>query len=147
MPIYIPLIPFLDQNLSMTDGWYERPTGTLATTLLKPVGQANPYVRFGYGPQKMFYNTQGQLSGSINADTINEKLLQHYSILKMVPYVRHYGAVIVPDRIVPSHSAVQEEGGEETTEFVGGGGEGGNLKGVQHLWAPPLDGDLLKIPG
>ena len=28
----------------------EHPTGTLATTFYKPVGEENPYVRFGYGP-------------------------------------------------------------------------------------------------
>ena len=32
---------------------FEHPTNTLATTFHKPAGEANPYVRFGYGPQKV----------------------------------------------------------------------------------------------
>ena len=32
----------------------EHPTGTLYTTLHKPAGEANPYDRFGYGPQKIY---------------------------------------------------------------------------------------------
>ena len=47
------------------------PTGTLATTLLNPPGEENPYVQFLYGPQKIFNHTQGQLSVSMNYDPIN----------------------------------------------------------------------------
>ena len=32
----------------------EQPTGTLTTTFNKLVGEANTYVRSGYGPQKFF---------------------------------------------------------------------------------------------
>ena len=46
-------------------------TGTLATILHKPVGEANKYVRFGYGLLKNCNNTQWQVSGSMNADPIN----------------------------------------------------------------------------
>ena len=67
----------------MTDGNYARPNGTLATTFIKPAGEVNLYVLFGYGPQTILYNNQGKLSGSKKADPINEKLLQHYSILKI----------------------------------------------------------------
>ena len=64
-----------------------------------------------------------------------------------MPSVQHAGAVVVPDRIAPSHSAVQEGGGAEAMEFGGIVGEGSNFKGIQRLWAPPLDGYLLQIPG
>ena len=47
-----------------------------------------------------------------------------------VPSVRHSGAVAVPKRIAQSHSAVQEGGRAEAKAFGGGGGKGGNLKGV-----------------
>ena len=46
-------------------------TGTLAMTLHKPEGEANPHVRFGYGPLKIWNHTQGQVSGSMNADPMN----------------------------------------------------------------------------
>ena len=36
-------------------------TRPLAMDLLKPAGEANPYFRFGYGPQKIFNHTQGQV--------------------------------------------------------------------------------------
>ena len=35
----------------------------------------------------------------------------------------------------------------EETAISGGGGEGGHCQGFQRLWAPPRDGDLLRIPG
>ena len=37
--------------------------------------------------------------------------------------------------------------GAEETVFSGRGGEGGHRHIFQRLWAPPGDGDLLKIPG
>ena len=51
----------------------EHPTGTLATSFQKPLGEANPYVRFGYGPLKNFNHTQRQVVVSINPDPINTK--------------------------------------------------------------------------
>ena len=33
------------------------------------------------------------------------------------------------------------------TAIGGGGGAGSHLHGIQRLWAPPGDGDLLPIPG
>ena len=54
-----------------------------------------------------------------------------------VPYVRHYGSVEVPERVVPAYRAVQEGGGAEATAFCGGGGKGSNIKGFQRIWAPP----------
>ena len=75
-----PVQSILDQNWSMTYGYYARPTVTLATTFLKPVGQANPYFCFEYGPQKICYDTQEQLSESINADMINVKVLCLYTL-------------------------------------------------------------------
>ena len=46
-------------------------TGTLATTFQKPMGEANPYVRFGYVPLINYNHTQVHISGSMNADPIN----------------------------------------------------------------------------
>ena len=46
-------------------------TGTLATAIHKPVGEKNTYVQFGYGPLKKNNHTQGQVSGSMNADQMN----------------------------------------------------------------------------
>ena len=38
-----------------------RSTGTLTTTFQKYVGEANTYVWFGYGPQKILNHAQGQV--------------------------------------------------------------------------------------
>ena len=54
-----------------------------------------------------------------------------------VPCVQHASAVKVPELAAPAHSAVQQVGRSEVMAFGSGGGKGGNLKGVQHLWAPP----------
>ena len=66
--------------------------------------------------------------------------------LPTVPYVHHYGAVVVPKRIAQVHSAVQEGGGAEATAFGDGGGKGGDLKGIWCLWAHPRDGPILQVP-
>ena len=50
---------------------YEHPTGTLTMNFLKPEGEANTYIRFGYGPQRIFYHNLGQVSVSISADIVN----------------------------------------------------------------------------
>ena len=63
-----------------------------------------------------------------------------------VTYLQHSGAVEVPKRIAQAHIAVQEGGGAEATVFGGGGGKGGDLKGVQCLWEHPQDGPVLKVP-
>ena len=49
----------------------EHPTGTLTTTFYKSAGEENSYVRFGYVPHIIFYHIRGQVSGSMNTDTIN----------------------------------------------------------------------------
>ena len=49
------------------------PTGTINTTFHKLAGKANMYVQFGYGPQTVCNQTQRQVSGSMNIDTINAK--------------------------------------------------------------------------
>ena len=36
-------------------------TGTLSMAFHKPAGEANPYVRFGYGPRKDCNHSQGQV--------------------------------------------------------------------------------------
>ena len=46
-------------------------TGTLAMTFHKPAGEANPYVWFGYSPLTIFNHTRGQVSLSMNSNTIN----------------------------------------------------------------------------
>ena len=46
-------------------------TSTLDRILHKYVGGANPYFRFGYVPLTILNHTQGQFSGSMNADTMN----------------------------------------------------------------------------
>ena len=51
----------------------EHPTVTLAMTFHKPVGEANMYVWFEEGPQKIYNHTRGQVSGSTNAEPINTK--------------------------------------------------------------------------
>ena len=56
----------------------KQPTGTHAINLLKPVGEANKYVRFGYIPHTIFYHIQGKVSGFINANKqVNNKKLFH----------------------------------------------------------------------
>ena len=50
-------------------------------TFHKAVGESNPYVWFGYGPYTIFNHKQGQVSGSMNADTINENLQQFHSLI------------------------------------------------------------------
>ena len=57
-------------NVLMTTGGITK-TGTLATTFHKLLVEANPYVRFGYIPLEICNHTQGQVSGSINADPMN----------------------------------------------------------------------------
>ena len=64
-----------------------------------------------------------------------------------VPSVKHSGAVAVPEPDAPLHATVQEVGIAEATALGRGGGKGSHLKGVQFLCTPPLDGDLLQIPG
>ena len=54
-----------------------------------------------------------------------------------LPYGLHTGAVEIPERVAPVNGTVQKAGGKEATDVGGGGGTGGNLNGVQSLWAPP----------
>ena len=58
-------------NKSIESNKSEQPTVTLTLTFHKPVGEENPYIRFGYGPHKNFNHTRGQVSGSMNSDLIN----------------------------------------------------------------------------
>ena len=46
-------------------------TGILTTTFHKPVGGANPYVQFWYGPLKICNHTLWQVSVPMNANPIN----------------------------------------------------------------------------
>ena len=47
----------------------EHSTVILVTSFHKPP-EKNPYVRFEYGPQKIYKHTRGQVSVSTNADPI-----------------------------------------------------------------------------
>ena len=47
-----------------------------------------------------------------------------------VPPEQHAGSVVFLELVVQDHSAVQEGGGVETTEFGGGLGKVSDLKGV-----------------
>ena len=46
-------------------------TDTLATTFHNTAKEANMYVRFGYVALKIWYHSQGQVSGSLCTDPIN----------------------------------------------------------------------------
>ena len=46
-------------------------TGTLSMNFHKSAVKENPYVQFGYVALKSYNNTQGKVSESMNADTIN----------------------------------------------------------------------------
>ena len=64
----------------------------------------------------------------------------------MVPPLKDYGAVEFPEWCAHTHSTVQPSLRAEDTAVSAGGGEVGNCQGLQRLWAPPGDGDLLQIP-
>ena len=59
----------------------------------------------------------------------------------------HAVSMEVTEKYALSHRAVQEVSGEEVMNLCGGGGAGSHLQGIQRLWAPLGDGDLLPIPG
>ena len=46
-------------------------TCTLDMTFYKPEGESNMYLRFGYVLLAIFNHTRGEVSRSMNADTIN----------------------------------------------------------------------------
>ena len=52
---------------------YEHPNVTLAMAFIKPMGELNPFVRFGYGLNITLYHNKGKSSEPINADTITAK--------------------------------------------------------------------------
>ena len=52
----------------------------------------------------------------------------------------------VTERDASAHNAVKEGSGEEVMAIGGRGGVGSHLQGIQRIWAPPGDGDLLLIP-
>ena len=58
-------------NVLITTGTITIPK-TFATTFHKPTTEANTHVRFGYGALTIFYHNLGQVSGSMNADTITQ---------------------------------------------------------------------------
>ena len=53
----------------------------------------------------------------------------------------------VAEQDAPAHIEVKEGSGSEAAAIGGKGGLGGHLQGIQRLWAPPEDGDLLPILG
>ena len=46
-------------------------TGTLVPTFEKPIEESYTYLRFGYDPLKIYNHNCGQVTGSMNADSIN----------------------------------------------------------------------------
>ena len=48
-------------------------TCALTTTLNKPTGEANTYILFVYFPQIICNHTWGEVSGSMNADSVTEE--------------------------------------------------------------------------
>ena len=64
---------FLPDCQSIDDDHCNYTTGNLAMTLINNAGKANFYVRFGYDLNKSLYHTRGQVSGSMEADKVNEK--------------------------------------------------------------------------
>ena len=62
-----------DQSIqSIYGNKYDQPTVNLTMTFLKPAGEENLYVQFGYALQTICYQIQGHVSGSMNSDMINE---------------------------------------------------------------------------
>ena len=62
---------FLGTNQFIDGNRCNHKTGALTANFHKPAGEENLYVQFGYVPQKKFNHIQGQVSGLMNADTIN----------------------------------------------------------------------------
>ena len=65
----------LSDSQSIDDEKCNHKNGTLTMIFLNPIGEENLCVQFGYIPQKICYHNQGQVSGSINSDSINSKTL------------------------------------------------------------------------
>ena len=61
--------------------------------------------------------------------------------------VWYAGSVEGTEWDAPMHSVVQTGSGEEAMVLSSGGGEGVHHQGFQCLWLPPVDSDLLPIPG
>ena len=64
---------FLAHSQSIDDDKCNHTTFTLHVAFLNILGEANSYIRFRYSPQTIFYHNQGQVSGSMNSDPINQK--------------------------------------------------------------------------
>ena len=64
-----------------------------------------------------------------------------------VPPVWNASSTEGPEWDSQAHSTVHLGRGAEEAAISGGGGEGGCRQGFQRLWVPPVDGDLLQIPG
>ena len=65
----------------------------------------------------------------------------------MVPSVLHVGDVEFTERDALAHSTVQEGIREESITLGVGREAGHHLQVIQRLLAPPVDGELLPIPG
>ena len=58
----------LDKSKQQIDvNKYKQPNSTISTTFLNTPGEENSYFWFVYVPQKIFHQTQVQVSGSIKA--------------------------------------------------------------------------------
>ena len=95
-----PLQCLCISDLSITDGMYSWSTSTNAIIFLKPKGQANPYFPFGYGPQMILSNTQGQLSGvnKIWSNQLQSNIIhQHAKIYKLEYETQNH--IFIPDSV------------------------------------------------
>ena len=57
-------------NVLMSTGAIKK-TITIDMTFHNPAGESNMFVQFGYGPLTIFNESQGNFSGTMNADPIN----------------------------------------------------------------------------
>ena len=63
----------------------------------------------------------------------------------MVTSVQQAGAMAVFEQDSSANRAIQEGSGAKEMAPGRGGGEGGHVQGLQHVWMTPVDGDLFQI--
>ena len=80
VPLGPTLLIWLTYSQSISWWWkVQSQNFTLVTTFHKPAGKENMYVQFVYGPYTILNHTQGQVSGSMNADPVNSEYTGKYS--------------------------------------------------------------------
>ena len=132
---------------------YRRETENSGTKIPERTGW-NFRKRKGQGPDQLRGVVAGRRCGQpCRHNMASARLGNHGNIGGWKPLpptvtsVQHYGDVEVPKRITQALITVKEGGGSEVMAFGGRGGKGGNLKGVQRLWAHPNDVPVLQVPG